>query len=163
MLKLIGRGVYVAKAPGEPSPGHFGLAVHDYAHSTAPNRRYPDVVTQRLLHAAWKGDAPPVTFEALTEIAARCVSQGAMARKVERQVEKSAASLFLAGRVGEFFEAVVAGVNDRGTWVRALRPAVEGRLVEGERGLDIGMHVRVRLARCDVREGHIDFVRDVTS
>lgn len=158
VLKLVGRGAYVAHRPGDPSPGHFGLAVRDYAHSTAPNRRYPDVVAQRLLHAAWRGHAAPYDFDALASIAARCVEANAQARKVERQVAKSAAALFLAGRVGERFDAVVTGVTEGGTFVRLLHPAVEGRVVQNERGLDVGERACVRLDRCDVLRGHLDFV-----
>jgi exoribonuclease-2 len=130
-----------------------------YAHSTAPNRRYPDVVTQRLLHAAHRGDPSPYDLDALTRIAARCVEANALARKVERQVAKSAAALFLAGRVGERFDAVVTGVTEGGCFVRLRHPAVEGRLVQGEAGLDVGEHVDVRLDRCDVTQGHLDFSR----
>ena len=157
MLKLVGRGAYVAHRAGDDSPGHFGLAVRDYAHSTAPNRRYPDVVIQRLLHAAWRDHASPYALEDLGRIADRCVEAGSLARKVERQVAKSAAALFLAGRVGERFDAIVTGVTEGGTFVRLLRPAVEGRVVEGEAGLDVGERVAVRLDRCDVAKGHLDF------
>lgn len=157
VLKLVGRGEYIAHRAGDESPGHFGLAVRDYAHSTAPNRRYPDVIIQRLLHAAWRGHASPYSLDDLTRIADRCVEAGSLARKVERQVAKSAAALFLAGRVGERFDAVVTGVTDGGTFVRLLHPAVEGRVVAGEDGLDVGERVSVRLDRCDVAKGHLDF------
>lgn len=157
VLKLVGRGAYVAQEPGDEGPGHFGLAVGAYAHSTAPNRRYPDVVTQRLLHAMHRGASAPYSVETLDRIAARCVEANTLARKVERQVAKSAAALFLAQRIGEGFDAVVTGVTSGGTYVRLMRPAVEGRIVEGEAGLDVGERVRVRLDRCDVARGHLDF------
>lgn len=159
VLKLVGRGAYLAQRPDAEGPGHFGLAVGAYAHSTAPNRRYPDVVTQRLLHAAHRGDPSPYDLDALARIAARCVEAGSLARKVERQVAKSAAALFLAGRVGERFDAVVTGVTEGGCFVRLLHPAVEGRIVQGEAGLDVGERVSVRLDRCDVAQGHLDFSR----
>lgn len=158
VLKLVGRGAYVAQRPDEEGPGHFGLAVGAYAHSTAPNRRYPDVIAQRLLHAAHRGDACPYTVEALEAIAARCIEAAGLARKVERQVAKSAAALFLAHRVGEGFDAVVTGVTAGGTFIRLHHPAIEGRLVQGQAGLDVGDLVRARLDRCDVARGHLDFV-----
>jgi exoribonuclease II len=159
VIKLIGRGEYVAKRPGETPPGHFGLAVHDYAHSTAPNRRYPDVATQRLLKAACSGAPPPYTYQALSVIAARCSAQERNAKKVERMVQKSAAALLLADRVGQVFDGVITGATEKGTWVRIRRPAVEGKVHQrGPRRLDVGDVVRVRLQGTDVARGFIDFV-----
>jgi len=157
VMKLIGRGEYRAWWPGDAPAGHFALAVEAYAHSTAPNRRYPDIVVQRVLHAALRGEAPPYDREALALVAARCTDRTIAARKVERRIWKSAAALLLADRVGQEFEAVVSGVNGQGVWVRLARPAVEGRLVRGAAGLDVGAHTRVRLTAFDVEEGHLDF------
>lgn len=157
VVKLVGRGEYRAWWPGDAPAGHFPLATQAYAHSTAPNRRYPDVVVQRILHAALRGDPSPYDREGLEAIAARCTERTAAARKVERKVWKSAAALLLADRVGSEFEAVVSGVNGKGTWVRPLHPAVEGRLLRGAAGLDVGAHARVRLTDFDVAQGHLDF------
>jgi exoribonuclease-2 len=160
VIKLSGRGSYQLRVAGSDEPlGHFGLATGAYAHTTAPNRRYVDVAIQRLLHALCQGHAPPLDDAALDAIARRCTDMAALANKVERQVAKSAAALFLADRVGEVFDALVTGVNDRGVWVRLHRPAVEARLVAGVEGLDVGECVRVRLDRADVACGHLDFAR----
>lgn len=157
VMKLIGRGEYVAWWPGDAPAGHFALAAEAYAHSTAPNRRYPDIVVQRLLHAALRGERPPDDRAGLDRVAERCTERTADARKVERRIWKSAAALLLADRVGQEFEAVVSGVNGAGVWLRALRPAVEGRLLRGGAGLDVGTHVRARLTAFDVEQGHLDF------
>lgn len=159
VVKLMGPGEYVADPPGEDPPGHFGLAVRDYGHSTAPNRRYPDVVTQRLLKAAIAGREPGYPMEELTEIARTCTRREDDANKVERQVRKSAAALLLEGQRGRRFDGLVTGAADKGTWVRVFDPPVEGRVVEGERGLDVGDRVTVRLVRTDVEAGFIDFAR----
>jgi exoribonuclease-2 len=159
VVKLLGPGEYVADVPGEESPGHFGLAVRDYTHSTAPNRRYPDLITQRLVKAALAGHAAPYSSEALEELAAHCTRQENAANKVERHVTKSAAALLMEGKIGARFDAIVTGASAKGTWVRIPSPPVEGRLVAGERGLDVGDHVRVRLQKADVERGFIDFVR----
>jgi VacB/RNase II family 3'-5' exoribonuclease len=160
IIKLMGPGEYVAEVPGasEP-PGHFGLAVADYAHSTAPNRRYPDVITQRLLKAALAGAAIPYTPDRLEALAKHCTDEEDAAKKVERQVSKSAAALLLESRIGEQFDAIVTGASPKGTWVRLLHPPVEGRVVAGERGLDVGRAVRVQLLHTDVEQGFIDFER----
>jgi exoribonuclease-2 len=160
VIKLVGRGEYVAKLPGQSPPGHFGLAIPDYAHSTAPNRRYPDVVTQRLLKAACAGQGVPYRPEELEAIGRQCSERERSAKKVERQVQKSAAALILSGRVGQVFHAVVTGASEKGTWVRIGRPVVEGRLVRGERGLDVGKRLRVRLESVDVERGFVDFSRE---
>lgn len=157
VVKLLGSGEYSAAPPGQRGNGHFGLAVTDYAHATAPNRRFSDLVTHRLLKAALRRDGPPYAFEALAAIAAHCNRQESAANKVERQVRKAAAALLLAPRVGELFHGVVTGVKERGTFVRTSRPVVEGRIVQGFEGLDVGDPVRVRLVAVDAAQAHIDF------
>jgi exoribonuclease-2 len=159
VVKMLGPGEYVAEAASVESAGHFGLAVRDYVHSTAPNRRYPDLVTQRLLKAAIARAAAPYDLAALGEIAAHCTAQENAADKVERQVRKSAAALLLSSRLGERFDAIVTGASPKGTWVRALTPPVEGRVVHGFEGLDVGDRVTVKLVGVDVDRGFIDFVR----
>jgi VacB/RNase II family 3'-5' exoribonuclease len=159
VIKLLGSGEYVVAGPGGEPDGHFGLAVRDYAHSTAPNRRFPDLVTQRLLKAAIAKAPSPYRQEELRTLAAHCTTQEDAAAKVERQVRKSAAALLLAGRIGQRFDAVVTGASEKGTWVRIPRPAVEGRVVRGERGLDVGERTRVELVATDVERGYIDFAR----
>ena len=159
IIRLLGSGEYVVDPPGAEPPGHFGLAVKDYTHSTAPNRRYPDLVTQRLVKAALAGAAPPYSVADLEGLAAHCTRQEDAANKVERQVRKAAAAMVIAPRLGERFDAVVTGASGKGTWVRVLTPPVEGRLVRGEAGLDVGDEVRVQLSRVDVDRGFIDFVR----
>jgi VacB/RNase II family 3'-5' exoribonuclease len=159
VIKLLGRGEYVVDLPGQWAPGHFGLAVPDYTHSTAPNRRFPDLITQRLLKAAMSQQISPYGAEQLAELALHCTEQEDNAARVERQVRKSAAALLLASRIGESFEAIVTGASIKGTWVRIFRPAVEGKLEQGYQGLDVGDRLRVRLVRTDVERGFIDFVR----
>jgi exoribonuclease-2 len=158
VIKLLGAGEYVLELPGAPVAGHFGLAVKDYAHSTAPNRRFPDVITQRLVKAALAGRPPPYTNEELAALATHCTLQEDAAKKVERQVEKSAAALLLGGSVGRLFDATVTGVTDRGTWVRLTQPPVEGKLDTGPAGLQVGDRLRVKLVSTDVERGFIDFV-----
>jgi VacB/RNase II family 3'-5' exoribonuclease len=160
VIKLLGSGEYVADLPGENPPGHFGLAVKDYSHSTAPNRRFPDLITQRLLKAALEGKPLPYTFDELFELAIHCTKQEDLATKVERQVEKSAAALLLEDRIGERFEGMITGASPKGTWVRILTIPVEGRLVTGFEGLDVGHRLRVVLDSVDVERGFIDFRRD---
>jgi exoribonuclease-2 len=159
VIKLLGRGEYVADFPGQVPPGHFGLATEDYTHSTAPNRRYPDLVTQRLLKAALAGAPCPYTNEQLTAIAEQCTRKEDDANRVERQVGKSAAALLLSRRIGESFDGVITGASGQGTWVRVFHPPVEGRIEHGFEGLDVGDRVRVRLVSTDVERGFIDFVR----
>ena len=159
VVKLLGAGEYVLKRPGQPSEGHFGLAVDDYTHATAPNRRFPDVISQRLLKAVLKGAAPPYDDAALRALAVHCTEQEGNAAKVERQVRKSAAALLLQARIGEQFDAMVTGASDKGTWVRIAQPLAEGRLVKGFEGLDVGDTVRVQLLHTDVQRGFIDFTR----
>ena len=159
VVKLLGSGEYAVELPGGQADGHFGLAVKDYTHSTAPNRRFPDLATQRLVKAAIAGKPSPYTEQQLAELARHCTLQEDNAAKVERQVRKSAAALLLAPRVGQRFEAIVTGASPKGTWVRILHPAVEGRVVRGERGLDVGDAVSVELVHTDVERGFIDFAR----
>ena len=147
----------VVQLPGGSADGHFALAVKDYAHSTAPNRRYPDVITQRLLKAALAGSVPPYKNDELAALAKHCTDQEDAAKKVERQVAKSAAALLLGSRIGEQFDALVTGVSDKGTWVRIFNPPVEGRLSTGFAGLKVGQAIRVQLLRTDVERGFIDF------
>jgi exoribonuclease-2 len=159
IIKLLGAGEYVAELPGEEPAGHFGLAVRDYTHSTAPNRRYPDLITQRLLKAAIAGTAVPYRNDELNSLAKHCTDQEDAANKVERRVRKSAAALFLSGRIGEIFDALVTGAAEKGTWVRVLQPPVEGKLVAGAHGLDVGDRLRVKLVSVNVEQGFIDFER----
>jgi VacB/RNase II family 3'-5' exoribonuclease len=157
IVKLMGAGEYMAELPGDTAPGHFGLAVKDYAHSTAPNRRYADLITHRLLKAALANRAAPYTYAELDALAKHLTVQEDAANKVERQVGKSAAALLLEARIGERFNAIVTGAADKGTWVRLLTVPVEGKLVSGFAGLDVGDRVRVQLAAVDVQRGFIDF------
>ncbi len=159
IVKLMGAGEYVVLLPGQVSTGHFGLAVHDYSHSTAPNRRYPDLITQRLLKAALANGKPPYGPAELTSLATHCTEQEDAAKKVERQVRKSVAAQFLSGRIGETFDALVTGASDKGTWVRLLKPPAEGRLMVGYDGLDVGDQIKVKLSSLNVERGFIDFVR----
>ena len=159
IVKLLGAGEYVLKRPGQIAEGHFGLAVNDYTHATAPNRRFPDLVTQRLLKAALAGRPAPYGEEELRGIAAHCTGQEGNAAKVERQVRKSAAAMLLESRIGQQFDALVTGASDKAVWVRIPQPLAEGRLVKGFEGLDVGDGLRVQLAHTDVERGYIDFVR----
>ncbi len=159
VVKLLGAGEYVVEIPGRGAPGHFGLAVRDYTHATAPNRRFPDLITQRLLKAALAGTTPPYGEDELAELGRHCTTQEDAANKVERQVGKSAAAMLLAGKVGQRFDAVVTGAADKGTWVRVFQPPVEGRLMAGFEGLDVGHRVQVELVSTDVERGFIDFKR----
>ena len=157
VIKLLGPGEYMAELAGDTAPGHFGLAVEDYAHSTAPNRRYPDLITQRLLKAALEGRAAPYTYAELGVLAKHFTAAEDAANKVERQVGKSAAALLLESRIGEQFDAIVTGASSKGTWVRLLKLPVEGKLVQGFSGLDVGDRVRVQLVDTNAERGYIDF------
>jgi exoribonuclease-2 len=161
VVKLLGRGEYEVERPGATSMGHFGLAVQDYAHSTAPNRRFPDLVAQRLVKAALRQqrNAPPYGDADLQAIAQRCTEREDAANKVERLVRKAAAALLLQSRIGERFDAIVTGASEKGTWVRIRRPLVEGRLERGYEGLEVGDRVRVKLVHTDATRGFIDFAR----
>jgi VacB/RNase II family 3'-5' exoribonuclease len=157
VVKMLGSGEYALEVPGQLSEGHFGLAVRDYTHSTAPNRRFPDLIAQRLLKAALSGQPSPYSSEELTTLARHCTDQEDNAEKVERQVRKSAAALLLASRIGAQFDGIVTGASDKGTWVRVSGPSAEGRVVRGFEGLDVGERVRVQLVHTDVARGFIDF------
>jgi VacB/RNase II family 3'-5' exoribonuclease len=159
VIKLIGRGEYVLERPGEPAPGHFGLAVQDYTHSTAPNRRFPDIVTQRLIKAVLAGKPNPYSDDELSAIAANCTEKENAAQKVEREMSKRLAAVAMQNRIGATFDAVVTGVTPNGTFVRALQPHVEGLLAQGQQGVDVGDRLRVKLIRTDVQHGFIDFAR----
>jgi exoribonuclease-2 len=159
IIKLLGRGEYVASFPGEGVVGHFGLAVSDYTHSTAPNRRYPDLITQRMIKAALSGGAPPYAHDRLVGLATHCTVMEDAAQKVERLVRKAAAACLLSSRIGEEFEGIVTGAAPKGTWVRIFDPPTEGRVESGEAGLDVGDRVRVRLIHTDPERGFIDFAR----
>jgi len=159
VIKLLGSGEYVAELPDGNAAGHFGLAVKDYAHSTAPNRRYPDLLTQRLLKSALEGGPVPYSKDELDALAAHCTEAEDAAKKVERRVEKSAAALLLQSRIGERFDSIVTGASEKGTWVRLLSMPIEGKLVQGFDGLDVGDRLRVQLIDTDVERGFIDFKR----
>ena len=159
IVKLMGRGEYVLESPGAAGPGHFGLAVEDYTHSTAPNRRFPDLITQRLIKSALAGGGQPYTPKDLDALARHCTEQEDNANKVERQVRKSAAALLLETRIGERFDAIVTGAGPKGTFVRITKPPAEGKLLRGAEGLDIGARVTVELVATDVERGFIDFAR----
>ena len=156
VLKLLGRGEYVASASGAPSE-HFALAVSSYTHSTAPNRRFPDLVAQRQIRAALAGEPPPYDLAVLTSLAAHCTQREDDANRIERLVKKAAAALLLRSRIGETFDGVITGASPKGTWVRISHPAVEGRVERGEQGLDVGDRVRVRLIATNPEKGFIDF------
>jgi exoribonuclease-2 len=157
VIKLLGAGEYVVQRPGENVIGHFGLAVKDYAHSTAPNRRYPDLITQRLLKAAIAVDAWPYDNGELEVLAKHCTEEEDAAKKIERQVAKSAAAMLLESRIGEQFDAIVTGASDKGTWVRIFQPPIEGKLESGFEDVDVGHRLRVQLISTDVERGYIDF------
>jgi exoribonuclease-2 len=157
VIKLMGPGEYVLVKPNEPSPGHFGLAVQDYTHSTAPNRRFPDMVTQRLMKA-WLAHSPqPYSENDLNDIAVHCTLMEDNARKVEREMQKRIAAVVLRPRIGQSFPAIVTGVNKYGTFVRTLDPHVDGMVVSGGPGLDVGDKVTVKLVSTDPQRGFIDF------
>jgi exoribonuclease-2 len=157
VIKLLGAGEYIAELPGAAAPGHFGLAVKDYTHSTAPNRRYTDLITQRLLKAAIESKPSPYSKAELDVLAAHCTEEEDAANKVERQVVKSAAALLLESRIGEQFDAMVTGASVKGTYVRLLTVPVEGRVTEGGEGVDVGDRLRVQLLSTNVESGFIDF------
>jgi VacB/RNase II family 3'-5' exoribonuclease len=159
VVKLLGKGEYALKRPGQDAPGHFGLAVSDYTHSTAPNRRFPDLITHRLVKAALDGAKMPYALDELDTLARHSTEQQGNADKVERSVRKSAAALLLAPRIGQRFDAIVTGASDKGTWVRIPDPVAEGRVVRGFEGLDVGDRVRVELVHTDATRGFIDFAR----
>jgi VacB/RNase II family 3'-5' exoribonuclease len=160
VIKLMGPGQYLLERPGDPEQGHFGLAVQDYTHSTAPNRRFADLVTQRLIKAVLANSPAPYTDNELAAIAGSCTLKEDAARKVEREMFKRIAAVAMSSRIGETFDAIVTGVTPHGTFVRVLKPAVEGLLAQGQQGADVGDKLRVKLTRTDIQHGYIDFVRE---
>jgi len=159
VIKLMGPGQYVLERPGDPEQGHFGLAVQDYTHSTAPNRRFADVVTQRLIKS-WLDKKPgPYPDEDLTAIATNCTQKEDAARKVEREMTKRMSASAMCNRIGETFDAMVTGVTPKGTFVRVLQPRIEGLLAQGQQGLHVGDKIRAKLTKTDVQRGYIDFVK----
>ena len=159
VIKLMGPGEYVLERPGDPEQGHFGLAVQDYTHSTAPNRRFADLVTQRLIKAVLANQPAPYSDAELAAIALNCTLKENASRKVEREMAKRIAAISISNRIGETFDAIVTGVNPHGTFVRIMKPAVEGLLEQGQQGADVGDKMRVKLIRTDVQRGYIDFAR----
>jgi exoribonuclease-2 len=157
VIKLLGPGEYVVEAREDAASGHFGLAVKDYTHSTAPNRRFPDLVTQRTLKAALDESSLPYSRDELTELARHCTEKENDANKVERLVTKSAAAMLLSSRVGDRFDAICTGAAEKGTWVRIFQPPIEGRLLHGFEGVDVGQRLKVQLVHTDVEKGYIDF------
>jgi exoribonuclease R len=158
VIKLIGPGEYVLERPGDPLQGHFGLAVQDYTHSTAPNRRFADIVTQRLIKAVLSSQPAPYSDDELNGIAQNCTLKEDAARKAEREMSKRIAAVAMSGKIGTVFDAIVTGVTPGGTFVRVLQPHIEGMLVQAQ-GVDVGDRVRVKLIRTDVQKGYIDFAR----
>lgn len=159
VVKLLGPGEYHLQRATDPDEGHFGLAVEDYAHSTAPNRRYPDLITQRLLLACSTQARTPYSDDELLAIATHCTERENAARKVERTMRKIAAALLLAPRIGDVFDGVVTGATPKGVFVRVFKPAAEGRVIRGEQGLDVGDTVKVKLVDTEPMKGFIDFAR----
>ena len=159
VIKLLGAGEYVVELSGGNVAGHFGLAVKDYTHSTAPNRRYPDLITQRLLKAALAGRSFPYENDELEVLAKHCTEKEDAAKKVERHVNKSAAAILLESRIGERFDVIITGASEKGTWVRLLHPPIEGRLERGFEGMDVGRELSVQLINTNVERGYIDFKR----
>jgi VacB/RNase II family 3'-5' exoribonuclease len=159
VIKLIGPGVYVLERPGDSPEGHFGLAVQDYTHSTAPNRRFPDVVTQRLIKAQLDGKPNPYSDAELDTIATNCTAKGDAARKVEREMSKRLSALAMSHHIGETFDAMVTGTTPKGTFIRVVQPHMEGLLTQGAQGLHVGDQLRAKLVRTDAQHGFIDFVK----
>jgi VacB/RNase II family 3'-5' exoribonuclease len=159
VIKLVGPGEYVLERPGDSPEGHFGLAVQDYTHSTAPNRRFPDVVTQRLIKASLDGKPGPYSDNDLAAIASNCTVKGDAARKVEREMSKRLAAMAMSHRLGETFDAMVTGTTPKGTFVRVFQPHMEGLLAQGAQGLHVGDKIRAKLTRTDVQHGFIDFAK----
>jgi VacB/RNase II family 3'-5' exoribonuclease len=159
IIKLLGRGEYIVENNQNNSVGHFALAVSDYTHSTAPNRRFPDLISQRQYKAFLHGENSPYTLEELTKLAAHCTQQEDAATKIERQLNKSAAAAILSSQIGAVFKGIVTGIGDNGTWVRILQPSVEGKIIQGYEKLNIGDRVTVQLKHVDIARGFIDFVK----
>jgi exoribonuclease-2 len=159
VIKLLGRGEYVASFPGQDVSGHFGLAVSDYTHSTAPNRRYPDLITQRLVRAAIAAAAIPYDRPTLETLAGHCTQKEDDAQRVERLMRKAAAACMMSDRIGSEFDGIVTGASAKGTWARVFDPPFEGRIEQGQTGLDVGDRVRLKLVSADPERGFIDFAR----
>jgi exoribonuclease R len=159
VIKLMGPGEYMLMRAQDDPTGHFGLAARDYTHSTAPNRRFPDMVTQRVLHAMWRDDPAPYSDDELTAIALHCNEADKALRKIERDMQKRVAAVAMASRVGEVFDGVITGASDKGVYARVILPPFEGRVVQGEDGLDVGDKVRVKLIHTDPARAHIDFAK----
>jgi exoribonuclease-2 len=159
VIKLLGPGEYILEKPGQQPIGHFGLAVQDYTHSTAPNRRYADLVIQRIVKAMIAAKPSPYSDDELSSIAAQCTRMEDAERKVSREMQKRIAAVAMSSRVGQTFDAIVTGVNDHGSFVRTLKPPVDGMLVQGAQGVDVGDRIRVNLVRTDPAQGYIDFAR----
>lgn len=158
IIKLLGRGEYIVAYPHTLSPGHFSLALKDYTHFTAPNRRFPDLVSQRILKATLENRPSPYSSQELEQIAQHCTSQEDVVTKVERKMKKSASILLLENRIGEAFQAIVTGASEKGVWVRLFHPPVEGKLVRGGEKVDVGDKLTVTLTRVDLEKGFIDFI-----
>jgi exoribonuclease-2 len=159
VIKLMGPGEYILMRPGDDPTGHFGLAARDYTHSTAPNRRFPDLVTQRVLHAMMRGEPAPYSDMELAAIALHCNEADTALRKIERHMQKRVAAVAMAGRIGEVFPGVVTGSSDKGVYVRVIQPPFEGRVIQGEAGLDVGDRVNVKLIHTDPERAFIDFAK----
>jgi exoribonuclease-2 len=157
IVKLMGPGIYALDLPGKDPGGHFGLATHDYTHATAPNRRYADLVTQRLVKATLAEQPAPYTNDELTNVAARCTEREDAENRVERTIRKTAAALILSDDIGKTFDAIVTGASSKGTFVRTIRPPAEGMVVRNHQGFDVGDKVRVKLVSADPQKGYIDF------
>jgi exoribonuclease-2 len=159
VIKLMGPGEYMLMRPDDDPAGHFGLAARDYTHSTAPNRRFPDMVTQRVLHAMMRKEPAPYSDAELSAIAAHCNDADATLRKIERTMQKRVAAVAMASHIGEVFAGVVTGSSDKGVYVRVIQPPFEGRLIQGEQGLDVGDKVTVKLLHTDPARAFIDFAK----
>ncbi len=157
IIKLLGPGEYMVDLPGEDIEGHFGLAVRDYTHSTAPNRRYPDLITQRLVQSALLKLPAPYSVEELRELAIHCNKAESSAKKVERRVDKSATAMLLEKKIGNEYDGIITGAASKGTWVRIFHPSCEGRLVDFKSPVDVGQRVKVKLMATDINQGFIDF------
>lgn len=163
VIKLLGRGEYIVEVPGDPPIGHFGLALSEYMHSTAPNRRFPDLISQRICKAFLHGHPIPYPLEELFELAAHCTRQEDAVMKIERRLNKSAAAMLLSSRIGSVFSGIVTGASSKGTWVRIFDPPVEGKIIHGFHELDVGDTVSVKLESVDIPKGYIDFVKSSTA
>lgn len=159
VIKLLGNGEYIVESVSDAPVGHFGLALKDYTHSTAPNRRYPDLITQRILNAAIKEISSPYELNELIKLAQHCTEREDEAEKVERKMRKSAAIVLLSSKFDETFDAIVTGASNKGTWVRIFHPPAEGKLVQGYQNKDVGDRLQVKLVSLDIEKGFIDFAK----